>query len=62
FYFHPWEIDPEQPRIAASPLKSKLRHYLNLATTEKKLSRLLADHSWARVDETLGLGRLKAAA
>ncbi len=62
FYFHPWELDPGQPRIASAPLKSKLRHYLNLGTTEKKLSRLLADHAWTRVDETLGLGRLKAAA
>jgi len=62
FYFHPWELDPGQPRIAAAPLKSRLRHYLNLATMEKKLSRLLADNAWSRVDETLGLGRLKAAA
>lgn len=62
FYFHPWELDPDQPRIAAAPLKSKFRHYLNLGTMEKKLARFLADHAWARIDETLGLGRLKAAA
>src|SRR5690606_25606688 len=30
FYFHPWEIDPGQPRVAGAPLKSKLRHYTNL--------------------------------
>ena len=50
FYFHPWEIDPAQPRIAA-PLKSRLRHYTNLATMEKKLARLLAAFRWRRMDE-----------
>lgn len=35
-YFHPWEIDPDQPRIKAS-LKSRFRHYVNLDTTEDKL-------------------------
>lgn len=62
FYFHPWEIDPGQPRIDGAPLKSRLRHYLNLGGMEKKLARLLAEHRWSRIDETLGVGRLKAAA
>jgi polysaccharide deacetylase family protein (PEP-CTERM system associated) len=44
-YFHPWEIDPEQPRLAA-PLKSRLRHYTGLAGMEGRLRRLLATHSF----------------
>lgn len=46
FYFHPWEIDPEQPRIAGASLKSKLRHYLNLSRMEGKVTRLLEDYQW----------------
>ena len=43
-YVHPWELDPEQPRMKA-PLKSRLRHYTNLSRTERRLRRLLAlDH------------------
>ena len=38
-YFHPWEIDPDQPRIKAG-LKSRFRHYLNLEKTEGKLKHL----------------------
>ncbi len=40
FYLHPWEIDPDQPRIAA-PLKSRLRHYTNLDRTKARLEHLL---------------------
>lgn len=50
FYFHPWEIDPEQPRIHAAGWKSKFRHYINLGRTEQRLKRLLADFKWDRVD------------
>ena len=50
FYMHPWEIDPLQPRIADAPLKSRLRHYLNLGKTETRLKRLLSDFAWDRVD------------
>ena len=42
FYLHPWEIDPEQPRMPVSGL-SRLRHYTNLHRTEARLGRLLAD-------------------
>ena len=45
FYFHPWEIDPGQPRIAA-PLRSRLRHYANLEGMAGKLETLLADFAW----------------
>lgn len=50
FYFHPWEVDPEQPRIAQAGAKSKFRHYLNLDRTEARLDRLLADFRWDRVE------------
>lgn len=40
FYIHPWELDPEQPRISCGR-KSQFRHYLNLETTERKLDRIL---------------------
>ncbi len=57
FYFHPWEIDPGQPRIRRAPLKSKLRHYLNLNHMQKKLGHILSAHEWTRIDEALGLGK-----
>jgi polysaccharide deacetylase family protein (PEP-CTERM system associated) len=45
-YFHPWELDPDQPRIAA-PLRSRLRHYTNLATMKERVERLLSDFSFS---------------
>ena len=50
FYFHPWEIDPDQPRVANAPLKSKLRHYARLGAMAGKLRTLMAGHSWGRTD------------
>ena len=50
FYFHPWEIDPGQPRVAAAPLRSRLRHYTNLAGMEAKLRRLAGEFAWGRMD------------
>jgi polysaccharide deacetylase family protein (PEP-CTERM system associated) len=50
FYMHPWEIDPDQPFQAAAPLKSRLRHYTNLASMEGKLQRLLGAFAWGRMD------------
>lgn len=49
-YFHPWEIDPDQPRVAGAPLKSRLRHYSNLSVMADKLRRLTRDFAWTRVD------------
>ena len=46
FYFHPWEIDPNQPKVAGASLKSKLRHYINLSRMEGKVVRLLEDYQW----------------
>ncbi len=50
FYFHPWEIDPGQPRIPGVSIKTRLRHYLNLDRTESRLARLLSDFRWDRID------------
>lgn len=55
FYFHPWEIDPEQPRVAGISPKTRFRHYLNLHRTEARLRRLLDDFRWDRVDRAFGL-------
>ncbi len=49
-YFHPWEIDPDQPRVDGVPLRSRLRHYTNLRGMERKLNRLIGDFAWRRVD------------
>jgi polysaccharide deacetylase family protein (PEP-CTERM system associated) len=46
FYFHPWEIDPNQPRVAGASFKSKFRHYLNLSRMENKIIKLLEDFQW----------------
>lgn len=51
FYFHPWEIDPGQPRIAGIDARTRFRHYVNLAANEAKLQRLLADFRWGRMDD-----------
>lgn len=50
FYFHPWEVDPDQPRVTAAPLRSKLRHYSRLGAMAGKLRGLLERHDWGRVD------------
>jgi len=53
FYLHPWEVDPDQPRIPGTPLKSRLRHYLNLKRTASRLKRLLETFSFAPMEEVL---------
>jgi polysaccharide deacetylase family protein (PEP-CTERM system associated) len=50
FYFHPWELDPDQPRVSGLDMKTRVRHYLNLDQTEHRLRRLLSDFRWDRVD------------
>ncbi|HEX8058891.1 MAG TPA: XrtA system polysaccharide deacetylase [Novosphingobium sp.] len=50
FYFHPWEIDPGQPRVSNAPMKSKLRHYTNLEGMDGKLRQLIGDFAWGRMD------------
>lgn len=61
FYFHPWDMDPDQPFIAHAPLKSRLRHYTNLSAMAGKLKRLARDFDWGRVDEVVETGRKRDA-
>ena len=51
FYFHPWEIDPDQPRQRHISLKTRIRHYLNLSHMERRLERLLKDFCWDTMDK-----------
>jgi polysaccharide deacetylase family protein (PEP-CTERM system associated) len=51
FYFHPWEIDPDQPRVAGIDARTRFRHYLNLSRMERRLQSLLRDFTWGRMDE-----------
>jgi polysaccharide deacetylase family protein (PEP-CTERM system associated) len=50
FYFHPWEIDVDQPRIPGINVRTRFRHYLNLHRMEQRLARLLQDFRWGRMD------------
>jgi polysaccharide deacetylase family protein (PEP-CTERM system associated) len=50
FYFHPWEIDPGQPRVADAPLKSRLRHYSRIEGMADKLRQLVHEFPWGRMD------------
>ena len=50
FYFHPWEIDPGQPRQQGIGLKTRIRHYTNLAVMEQRLHRLMREFRWDRMD------------
>lgn len=55
FYFHPWEIDPEQPRVDGISRRARFRHYLNLTRMHGRLERLLTDFRWQRMDTVFGL-------
>jgi polysaccharide deacetylase family protein (PEP-CTERM system associated) len=50
FYFHPWELDPDQPRVTGVPIKTRFRHYVNLRRMAPRLERLLRDFRWDRAD------------
>ncbi len=50
FYFHPWEIDPAQPRVGNAPIRSRLRHYTNLGVMAGKLRELVNEFAWGRMD------------
>jgi len=56
FYFHPWEIDHGQPRVAGIDLKTRFRHYVNIGRMERRLDELLQDFRWGRMDDIF-LGR-----
>ncbi len=51
FYFHPWELDPDQPRMSGASAKSRFRHYLNLHRFENRLTALLSEFAWGRMDD-----------
>ncbi len=50
FYFHPWEIDPDQPRQQGITIKTRFRHYINLSRMQMRIERLLQDFRWGRMD------------
>lgn len=54
FYLHPWELDPEHPRIPL-PRRVAATHYANLRATEPRLRRLLRDFRFAPMKEVLGV-------
>ena len=60
FYFHPWEIDPGQPRIAGIDRRTRFRHYVNIHRMDGRLQSLLRDFKWGRMDR-LFLNRVAAA-
>jgi len=55
FYIHPWEFDPEQPKIRGCSLKSKIRHYLNLKKTQKRFEILLERFNFVPISKVLGI-------
>ncbi|WP_144300187.1 XrtA system polysaccharide deacetylase [Elioraea rosea] len=65
FYFHPWEIDPDQPRVHEAPRLSRFRHYTGMASMAARVTRLLRDFAWGRMDAVFApeiLGKIGAAA
>jgi polysaccharide deacetylase family protein (PEP-CTERM system associated) len=51
FYFHPWEIDPDQPRVQGISTRARFRHYTNLGAMPARLRRLIRDFRWERIDK-----------
>jgi len=49
FYVHPWEIDPDQPRVSGAPFKSRFRHYVNLKRTADRLQKLFREFSFTTI-------------
>ncbi len=50
FYFHPWEVDPDQPRVPHAPMRSRFRHYTGLTRMAGKLRDLVHEFRWGRMD------------
>ncbi|OIJ43180.1 polysaccharide deacetylase, PEP-CTERM locus subfamily protein [Massilia timonae] len=50
FYFHPWEVDPGQPRPEGLGAKARFRHYVNIDRMERRLEQLARDFKWDRMD------------
>jgi len=61
FYFHPWEIDADQPRVAGIDLKTRFRHYVNIPRMAQRLDGLMGDFRWGRMDHIF-LGQPQTAA
>ena len=62
FYFHPWEVDPDQPRVSGAPMKSRLRHYTRLDGMAGKLRQLIGEFRWGRMDAVAGREAVRAVA
>jgi polysaccharide deacetylase family protein (PEP-CTERM system associated) len=54
FYLHPWEIDPDQPRVPNASWFSNFRHYTNLHRCLPRLERMIADFKFGTISESLG--------
>jgi hypothetical protein len=54
FYFHPWEIDAEQPRVRATNRLSRFRHYVNIGKMPSRIDQLLREFAWGRMDRVFG--------
>jgi len=54
FYIHPWEVDPDQPRVPNASFGSRLRHYTNLDRCEKRLRQLVREFSFGTCRDVLG--------
>lgn len=50
FYFHPWEIDPDQPRVTNAPAAAQFRHYVNIGRMQARIRKLLIEFRWNRID------------
>jgi polysaccharide deacetylase family protein (PEP-CTERM system associated) len=57
FYFHPWEIDPKQPRQLGLSLKTRTRHYLNLEKMEPRIGQLLTDFKWDTMENVFHINK-----
>lgn len=62
FYFHPWEIDPGQPRMAAAPRLARFRHTVNLGAMAGRVDRLIRDFRWDRIDRAFAADLAEAEA
>lgn len=60
-YYHPWEFDPDQPRVESASAKTKFRHYLNLHRTEPRIRHLLREFRWDRIDRVFAAELARAA-
>lgn len=61
FYLHPWEVDPNQPKMEGLSAKSRFRHYLNLSRVEGRLKQMMTDFQWSSMAELYGFNDNKRA-